>query len=197
MLMLAGNNGVMGGFESLPSPVPASQMVYNHVARAIAPSFAGMTIFPATVSSGAVHIVNYTFVLPAGWDETQIHIVGMLIDPTGKIDNAGTADIATAVANGFEIGMNAGLFEGVSDPTISIAPNPAQSYTQVLLNLNQASDVEITVLNMDGKSMLEGQYTSLNNAQILTLPTHTFPAGVYLIRTKINGEMHLNKLIIE
>lgn len=192
-----GNNGVMGGFESLPSPVPASQMVYNHVARAIAPSFAGMTIFPATVSSGAVHIVNYTFVLPAGWDETQIHIVGMLIDPTGKIDNAGTADIATAVANGFEIGMNAGLFEGVSDPTISIAPNPAQSYTQVLLNLNQASDVEITVLNMDGKSMLEGQYTSLNNAQILTLPTHTFPAGVYLIRTKINGEMHLNKLIIE
>lgn len=192
-----GNNGVMGGFESLPSPVPASQMVYNHVARAIAPSFAGMTIFPATVSSGAVHIVNYTFVLPAGWDETQIHIVGMLIDPTGKIDNAGTADIATAVANGFEIGMNAGLFEGVSDPTISIAPNPAQSYTQVLLNLNKASDVEITVLNMDGKSMLEGQYTSLNNAQILTLPTHTFPAGVYLIRTKINGEMHLNKLIIE
>lgn len=192
-----GNNGVMGGFESLPSPVPASQMVYNHVARAIAPSFAGMTIFPATVSSGAVHIVNYTFVLPAGWDETQIHIVGMLIDPTGKIDNAGTADIATAVANGFESGMNAGLFEGVSDPTISIAPNPAQSYTQVLLNLNQASDVEITVLNMDGKSMLEGQYTSLNNAQILTLPTHTFPAGVYLIRTKINGEMHLNKLIIE
>ncbi len=192
-----GNNGVMGGFESLPSPVPASQMVYNHVARAIAPSFAGMTIFPATVSSGAVHIVNYTFVLPAGWDETQIHIVGMLIDPTGKIDNAGTADIATAVANGFESGMNAGLFEGVSDPTISIAPNPAQTYTQVLLNLNQASEVEITVLNMDGKSMLEGQYTSLNNAQILTLPTHTFPAGVYLIRTKINGEMHLNKLIIE
>ena len=32
----AGNAlGPMGGFESLPNPVPAAQMVYDHVARVL------------------------------------------------------------------------------------------------------------------------------------------------------------------
>ncbi|MBL7832200.1 MAG: hypothetical protein JNK41_14330, partial [Saprospiraceae bacterium] len=30
-----GSLGPMGGFENLPNPVPANQMVYNHVARAL------------------------------------------------------------------------------------------------------------------------------------------------------------------
>jgi hypothetical protein len=38
--------------------------------------------------------------LDPSWDENQIHIVGMLIDPSGRIDNAGSALISEAESNG-------------------------------------------------------------------------------------------------
>ena len=73
-------NGVMGGFETLGNPVPAAQMVYDHVARAIEPSFGGFAnSFPATVNAGETHTVNGYFDIPAGWDENEIHIIGLLI----------------------------------------------------------------------------------------------------------------------
>ncbi|MCE3294454.1 MAG: hypothetical protein K0R65_168 [Crocinitomicaceae bacterium] len=85
-----GGNGVMGGYETLPSSVPAAQMVYNHVARAIEPDFNGMeNSFPATVNMGETHSQTFTFEIPATWDTEQMHIIGLLFDPAGKIDNAG------------------------------------------------------------------------------------------------------------
>jgi hypothetical protein len=55
-----GGSGEMGGFEILPNPVPASQMVYDHVARTILPSFTGQSgSIPSSVSMGEVH--SYTF----------------------------------------------------------------------------------------------------------------------------------------
>ena len=87
-----GGNGVMGGFELLPSSVPAAQMVYDHVARAIAPSFTGeANSFPATVLAGQSHTLNFSFTLPATWDENSINIIGLLLNPEGGIDNAGKA----------------------------------------------------------------------------------------------------------
>ena len=194
-----GNNGTMGGYESLPNPVPASQMVYNHVARAIAPSFAGMSgIFPASINSGDVHIVNYTFTLPAGWDENQIHIVGMLIDPNGKIDNAGSADIVTAVNNGYETGINVGITEVLSESkTLTLAPNPAYGSASVLLQLKAESDVSVYVSDLNGKAMLRGEYSNLSGAQSIGLNLNGLAAGIYNVQVWINGTMYSEKLVVE
>lgn len=194
-----GNNGTMGGYESLPNPVPASQMVYNHVARAIAPSFAGMSgIFPASINAGDVHIVNYTFTLPAGWDENQIHIVGMLIDSNGKIDNAGSADIVTAVNNGYETGINVGIAEVLSEiKTLTLAPNPAYGSASVLLQLKAESDVSVYVSDLNGKAMLRGEYSNLSGAQSIGLNLNGLAAGIYNVQVWINGTMYSEKLVVE
>jgi len=194
-----GNNGTMGGYESLPNPVPASQMVYNHVARAIAPSFTGMSgIFPASINAGDVHIVNYTFTLPAGWDENQIHIVGMLIDPNGKIDNAGSADIVTAVNNGYETGINVGITEVLSESkTLTLAPNPAYGSASVLLQLKAESDVSVYVSDLNGKAMLRGEYSNLSGAQSIGLNLNGLAAGIYNVQVWINGTMYSEKLVVE
>jgi len=194
-----GNNGTMGGYESLPNPVPASQMVYNHVARAIAPSFAGMSgIFPASINAGDVHIVNYTFTLPAGWDENQIHIVGMLIDPNGKIDNAGSADIVTAVNNGYETGINVGIAEVLSETkTLTLAPNPAYGSASVLLQIKAESDVSVYVSDLNGKAMLRGEYSNLSGAQSIGLNLNGLAAGIYNVQVWINGTMYSEKLVVE
>jgi hypothetical protein len=95
-----GSNGVMGGYETKPGTVPAAQMVYDHVARAIAPSFGGMTnSFPAVVNSGETHSQNFTFTLPADWNTDNMHIVGLLIDGNGKIDNAGKIDFSAVTVD--------------------------------------------------------------------------------------------------
>jgi hypothetical protein len=194
-----GNNGVMGGFESLPSPVPAAQMVYDHVARAIAPSFTGMTgIFPATVNAGDAHIVNYSFTLPAGWDENAIQIIGLLIDPTGKIDNAGSADITTAVANGYETGINAGIAQVLSSSkAVTLAPNPAAGSSAILLNLATESDVRIELTDLNGKLITSGTYTNLSGAQSISMDLNGLSAGIYAVNILVNGTLYTEKLVVE
>jgi hypothetical protein len=194
-----GNNGVMGGYESLPTPVPAAQMVYDHVARAIAPSFTGMTgIFPTTVNAGDAHIVNYSFTLPAGWDENEIQIIGLLIDPTGKIDNAGSADITTAVANGYETGLNAGIAQVLeSSRPVALAPNPANGTSAILMNLTTESEVHIELTDLNGKLITSGEYTNLSGAQSISINLNGLSAGMYAVNILINGTLYTEKLIVE
>jgi hypothetical protein len=92
-----GGNGVMGGYESKPNPVPASQMVYDHVARAISTSFTGQTgIIPSTVNVGDEFSNTFTFTLASTWNPDKIHIISFVIDPALDIDNAGKTTFATA-----------------------------------------------------------------------------------------------------
>ncbi|MFM7565706.1 MAG: T9SS type A sorting domain-containing protein [Flavobacteriales bacterium] len=194
-----GNNGTMGGFESLPNPVPAAQMTYDHVARAIAPSFTGMAgIFPATVNAGDAHIVNYSFTLPASWDENEIEIIGLLIDPMGKIDNAGSADISTAVLNGYETGINAGLSTNVSQSNdVVVVPNPATEKASLLLNLTADSEVEITMTDLHGKVIRQGNYSNLSGGQSIGLNLNGLSSGIYVVNVLINGTLYNEKLVVE
>lgn len=197
-----GANGVMGGFELLPNPVPAAQMVYNHVARLIQPSFDGYAnSFPATVISGEVYNFNFTFVLPAEWDENSIHIIGMLIDPTGRIDNAGKATIAEAVTNGFVSGTAvAGLEESALDQvdaTFSIYPNPTSANASVTINLKKESTVVLKMTDMSGKVIAMRNYGSMNGSSTVELNTSGLEAGVYVVELTVNNETMVKRLIVE
>ncbi|MFN5149694.1 MAG: Omp28-related outer membrane protein [Flavobacteriia bacterium] len=196
-----GTNGVMGGYESLPNPVPAATMVYDHVARAISPSFGGYTnSFPATVNSGDIHTLNFTFNIPAGWDENSLHIIGLLIAPNGRIDNAGKATITEAVTNGFVSGTQVGAgvqeFDQV-DATFQIYPNPASSYTSVLINLQKEADVSLKLIDMSGKTMSSRNFGSMNGASSVELNTSNLEAGVYVVELTVNNEKMVKRLIIE
>ncbi|MGV3612604.1 MAG: T9SS type A sorting domain-containing protein [Fluviicola sp.] len=196
-----GGQGVMGGFESLPNPVPASQMVYDHVARAIEPSFTGYAnSFPATVNTGETHTITATFVLPATWDETKIHIVGLLFNPAGKIDNAGKATIPEAVTNGFVTGtdVTAGLNDlSQIDDLVQVYPNPATTAVSVSLQIKEQSDVTISVTDIAGKEISSKNYGQMNGASVITINTSNTPAGVYFVNVKMNNAVTQKKVIIQ
>jgi hypothetical protein len=196
-----GGNGVMGGFESLGNPVPAAQMVYDHVARAIAPSFDGYAnSFPSSVSAGEQHTVNFSFVLPAGWDENEIHIIGLLIDPNGRIDNAGKATITEAVSNGYVSGSNAGLFENIEnqlDEAIKIYPNPANDQTNIQLNLKQESTITLRLLDASGKELSNRSYNQLSGLWSVNLDTNNLNSGLYFVELEVDGRKIAKRLIIE
>lgn len=86
-----GSKGVMGGFESLPSVVPASQMVYNDVARYISGSFYGVeNSVPATLVKDQEVKFPYTIEVPKSvLSKRNLTVIALLIDAvTGEIWNA-------------------------------------------------------------------------------------------------------------
>ena len=192
-----GNNGTMGGFESLPNPVPAAQMVYDHVARAIAPSFAGQTgIIAAATTVGDNYIANFSFTLPSTWDETQMHIVGMLIDPQGKIDNAGYTTINQAVQNGY-VGLQE-LISGVNlEQMLTVAPNPATDFTNITLHIPTDAQVSVRILDAKGGILQARQYGSLMGDYELGINTTNFTPGLYVVEMQMNGQRIQKKLIIK
>jgi hypothetical protein len=191
-----GNNGVMGGYESLPSPVPAAQMVYDHVARAIAPSFTGQTgVVPSSTAVGDSYTANFTFTLPTTWDETQMHIVGMLIEPQGKIDNAGYTTIDGAVQNGYVAGVEE--ISGVLlEQMLVVAPNPATDFTNITMHIPTKAQVSLRVLDAKGSILQGRQYGSLQGDFEVGINTSNYAPGLYLVELEMNGQRIQKKLII-
>jgi hypothetical protein len=195
-----GASGVMGGFELLANPVPAAQMNYNHVARAISPDFTGIpSAYGTSASSGQVFTHNFSFTLPVAWDATQIHIIGMMIDPSGVIDNAASATIPEAVANGWLPGTATGINQiaAAPDATIQLMPNPANTVTFVTLNLNKESNIKMEVYSPNGKLVASKEYGQLNGAYNLPINTEEFSSGIYFVKVSVNNEPTILKLIKE
>ena len=184
-----GGNGSMGGYENLPSPVPASQMVYDHVARAIEPAFAGdATSFPAVVNNGDPHSKTYTFTLPTDWDEQKIHIIGLMMDPTGRIDNA-SKGIIDDLASVTDLEQT---FKG-----FGVYPNPASTYAIVEMELEATSDVQLRLVDMSGKEIAARNYGAVETSSTIQLNTADLNAGVYLVELTVNGQRMTKRLVIE
>ncbi len=196
-----GGSGVMGGYELLPNPVPASQMVYDHVARAITPSFGGdNTCFPATIAIGDSVTNNYSFTLPAGWDENEIHIIGMLVDPSGRIDNAAKEYISGAVSNGFVQACALSVIElngEQLDDVLRVYPNPASTQATVEINIKEAADVQLRMIDMTGKEVAANDYGSIEGASTVTINTSNFESGIYIVELTVDGTVMTKRLAIK
>jgi hypothetical protein len=196
-----GSAGPMGGYELLPNPVPASQMNYNHVAREIAPAFDGFpSSFPAVVNVGDTYTFNVSFVLPANRDINQMHIVGLLLDNTGAINNGSFSTVNEAVTNGFTTGTN--ILIGINalaqpDIDIQLYPNPTAGNSFLTLNLDQQEEVQITIVDMNGRTVAARNYGELNGAWTLHLNTTEFSSGIYSLQIRVGDKLTTKRLIIE
>lgn len=185
-----GGLGPMGGYESLPNPVPASQMVYDHVARAIEPSFGGDgSMFPATVNIGDTYTLSNTFTLPATWDENKMHIIGLLFAPNNTIDNAGKSLVIASTASVNEVSK--------ANTTMSVYPNPASTSATIAINLKKESTVALRIVDMSGKEIAARNYGTMNGASTVLVNTSTYNAGVYIVEMILDGEVIQKRLVVE
>jgi hypothetical protein len=193
-----GGSGVMGGYESLPNPVPASQMVYDHVGRKIAPSFAGQTgVFPTSISNGSTHTVCFSFTLPTAWDDSKMHIVGMLIDPSGDIDNAGYTTIAGAVSNGLAVCTTSIENEDLTaEDNFKLFPNPTNGTTYIDVANNDNENVNVTIMDMAGKIVAQRDY-NISGAVKLPIVTNNFNKGIYIVTLTVGNKIQQQKLIVQ
>jgi len=189
-----GGNGPMGGFENLPNPVPAALMTYNQVARAILGGFAGQAgslTLPAPAGSSQIH--TFTYSVPSNVNPDNIHIISMLINPNGRINNANTFTFQEALANGLASSSE----EPVSLQHLDIYPNPANEQTMVHLHLSETRPVRLEVLDMLGRPVYQQTFGDLAGEHWLTLPTHQFGNGLYTLRIHSGNGFAVRKLAVQ
>jgi hypothetical protein len=186
-----GGSGVMGGYETKPSTVPAAQMVYDHVARAIQPSFAGSaTAFPATVTAGEVHTVEFDFgTLPTDWDVTKMNIVGLLMAPNGKIDNAGTGEFMSVLATE--------SLANISTPEVTLYPNPVHGDAYLSVNIDMQSEVEVAIYTVSGQKINTFMHNLNAGPNVIGLETKGLTPGVYLVKVDSKGNSVTKRMIVQ
>lgn len=182
-----GGNGVMGGFESLPGSVPAALMTYDHVARAISPNFFGIpNAYPASVTTGSSYAHNFYFNVST-WNKNRMHIIGMIIAPDGKIENASSSTIDQAVANGFVLGLE----DEASSPNIlSIYPNPSEDMTTLLINLQNAEDAIISICDINGKTIMQSKQHLTNGSNTIPVSLKGLAIGNYYVSALIAKKVY-------
>jgi hypothetical protein len=171
-----GGQGEMCGYESLPNPVPASQMKYDHVARAILDTPYGTEgSLPEDILSGETHSYTYTYTIPDEWNYYWMHFVGALID-------MGTGEILNANSYPDEV---TGIGDQVSTANINIYPNP----TTGVLYISGLERAHIAVFNATGIQVAEYTDFAGNSLDISNLPN-----GMYFINIQ-TGENTITKKV--
>jgi hypothetical protein len=97
-----GGNGSMGGYENLPSPVPANMIAYDHVARYLLGGYDGEEgSLPENLVSGQTYSLTFNYTLPENYDPEYVRVAGWLIDQgNGHILNAGKSQYLPGFDNG-------------------------------------------------------------------------------------------------
>ncbi|MDG1331559.1 MAG: Omp28-related outer membrane protein [Crocinitomicaceae bacterium] len=180
-----GGQGPMGGYESLADPVPAADMVYDHVGVALLGGYDGQAgSVPATITDGTVASYSFNYTVPATSDENNMHVIVLLIDnATGEIVNAK------------EVDMVVGLNENPAAISMNVYPNPATDNVNVAFEA--AGDYTITITDMSGRVVSTNAYSNLSGAQNIALPVADLMSGNYLVSVATQGASYNQVLVIK
>jgi hypothetical protein len=182
-----GGQGVMGGYENLPNPVPASQMVYQEVARALPFGFSGNAeTIPAELTNEQSVAFNFSYEIPTTSIAKNMYAAVFVTDDQGVIVGGTKTDA---------------LYTNVEDikvlENLSVFPNPTDDAAFVRMNLNADAQVQISLVNVLGQVISTRQYGNVSGDQIFPVLTDGLNTGMYNIQIQINNQMINRKLMVK
>lgn len=184
-----GGQGMMGGYENLPNPVPASQMVYDHVARLQLGGFDGDAgSFPTTANNNDKPTFQYTGTASTNWDFNKLHAVALLLD----MDNGG--QIVNAASVPVEVLSN--INDVYQNDLAKVYPNPFTDVTVVNLELEKPSTVSLEVVDAMGKKVAFRNYGTLSGAMNLPFNGSNLESGIYFMHIQVGDKMVSKKVMI-
>ncbi len=183
-----GSQNPMGGFEYLPDPVPASQMWYNHVARALLGGYDGeINSLPATVYEGNVISYNFYYTLPPNVNPFNTKAIGMLIDEeTGHIYNAQSVPLIYGA-----VGVAA-----TKEPILNVFPNPTSKELNICFETEHAQEISIALYNHLGQKVKSKHFSAYIGEQNEILKVEDMAAGSYLMGISMEGKSFWRNIVI-
>lgn len=176
--------GPMGGWESLPNPVPAAQMVYDLVGRDILGGWAGWE-GTANVEANDVVTGSWTYNVPAAWNYENMSVVFLVLDDaTGEILNADEREIWT-----------------VSDTEIDnlqrfvLSPNPTSGIATLELQLGKAADLRVELINAIGQTISVSQVDN-SFGDLFQFNLSNQPAGAYFVKVAVGNQVRVERLMV-
>ncbi len=176
-----GVHGPMGGYESLPNPVPAAEMEYNYVARRAVPDPDGAAgLLPPNMTTGETYTGIISTILDPLWNTANLKAKILLIRHADSV-----------ILNSAEVRSPVGI-RNVNVATINAAlyPNPANDNCHLRIDMPQNETVSIQVTDLAGRTVLSIAPQILNTG-IAELPitTDRMANGIYLVNI-LSGDKH-------
>ncbi len=171
-------------YRTLPDPIPASDMIYNHVARQLVDGWTGTSTIPNEVVAGTPYTYTYTGMIPASNNENYTKYVVIVIDNTsGKIVNATEVGHISSVS---------GIGNQVFDNNIHVYPNPSDGRIRIKGLKIDKSFSKVFVYSTLGK--LVYNQSILPDTKYIDLSI--LNAGNYILKIFDQESIHTCKLII-
>ena len=176
-------------WANLPGNVPDYQMIYRHVARGISPSFNGSPLSNTSYSLGNKEKQCFEFTLDPSWDQSKIHIVGMLLDNGNMIDNASSTSIEEAVNNLYSACATSSTFIDLNGPDrTNIFPNPATE--SIYISNLREENTTIKIYDIKGRLVLENKISDKSYLDVSQLSK-----GIYQLSLEGDNWKETRKLI--
>ncbi|MBK6931200.1 MAG: Omp28-related outer membrane protein [Saprospirales bacterium] len=176
-----GSAGPMGGYETLPSTVPAANMTYDHVARTIVGGFSGKAgSVPANNPAGTVMFYESVYTVNAAYNIDNMHVITMVIDQdTKQIINAESTAIPFVSTGAPTLSEDA--------VSISLFPNPVQDEATLTIRVKATTDVQIRVVDAFGRIVIERHYDDISDKQFLPFRAGNLANGMYTLVATAQG----------
>ena len=159
-----GANGPMGGYELLPNPVPAEDMVYEHVARALPGGFYGVEgSLPDEVEVGVPYTWDFSVTLDPEWDIQNLKIVGVVADEnTNRVMNACRSNEIAVATSLIGFDQEEIIFDTTAVNTISTETLIISNIGQEMLSVSGISTTnDVFSPDLNSFTLNPGESTSL------------------------------------
>lgn len=181
-----GSRGKMGGYENKPRTVPARDMVYDHVARAVLGSFSGQSgSVPSKIKAGDKAEYGFSYKIPSSYNKDKLNIIVLLLDSRGQI------------VNGKEIHLDQALsVEKAEIASMKMYPNPVKNNLTIDFDATD-NNYSVSIYDLTGRSIYNKEHSNLNGMQSLNIPLNGLKSGNYLVNVASNKASHSQLIIVE
>ena len=166
-------------WKTLGNPIPAADMIYDHVGRYIVGGFNGVSgSVPTNVTYNDPNSYQFTTTLPASINEEQTSVVVILLDGNGNYVNSTKMHVDVVVSN-----INIGNVEEVQ-----IFPNP----TSGEITIQGEAGASINIFDLLGRVVL----TSTMANDKTTIDMSSLENGAYWVEIFNNNTLYSKKVIL-
>lgn len=179
----SGGTTVMGGYETKPNPVPANQMVYDHVGRALLGGYQGQAgSVSSTITDGQTASYTFNYTVPATSNINNMHAVVVLIDQdNGEIVNAKSVELATLGVSTTKLA------------TFTLYPNPASD--QINISNLDGGSYKITIYDMLGR-LIQSDVKEILDNETTTLSIKGIAKGEYIVNIASGSSSYSKHLLV-
>lgn len=151
--------------------------------------------------------ISYPLLLKAGDIEssyTTTYDRVIVIDREGKIRHKGGTvvyndlDNAVSVIEDLFSTTSTGDLDGAEGAPVSgVYPNPVNENASIRLTLQKEASVDMRIFNLTGQEILSlGKETLPSGSHVREIPARDLPAGIYMVRTYVSGQVYTSKMVV-